>query len=107
MSKFATGRNSNAYCDRCGQKYKYSELKPLTINRKVTEIRVCPECWEGDQPQYRVGELNILDPQALRNARPDSAQVASRNIYWGWNPTSSIGLDGNIGQVSVTTTSLT
>ena len=104
MAKFASGRNSNAYCDRCGQKYKYSELRPVTINRKITEIRVCPECWEADQPQYRVGELKIQDPQALRNARPDAAKVASRKTDWGWNPISYVNATGAIGTVSVTIT---
>lgn len=104
MAKFASGRNSNAYCDRCGQKFKYNELKPVTVNRKITEIRVCPECWEEDQPQYRVGELKIQDPQALRNPRPDAAKTASRSTEWGWNPVYAVIGTATVGSISVTIT---
>jgi hypothetical protein len=28
----------------------------------------------------------VIDPQALREPRPDNAVVSSRDIQWGWNP---------------------
>jgi len=97
---FASGRNSIAECDRCGFRYKLTELKPLTIKTKVTNIIVCPTCWEPDQPQLQLGmwASQVVDPQAVRNPRPDVryvtswvgddgyASVGSRIIQWGWNP---------------------
>lgn len=85
-SQFASGKNSIAFCDRCGRKVKYRELKPQVINQIVTGLRVCPPCLDKDHPQYRIGNLRITDPQALRNARPDPNLVLSRDIQWGWNP---------------------
>lgn len=97
---FASGRNSIAECDRCGFRYKLTELKPLTIKTKVTNIIVCPTCWESDQPQLQLGMWanQVVDPQAVRNPRPDVSYVTSgvgddgypgggsRIIQWGWNP---------------------
>jgi hypothetical protein len=55
-------------------------MKKLTINEKVTNLKVCPDCWEPDHPQYQVGRLRINDPQGLREARPDPALEASREL---------------------------
>lgn len=97
-SQFSSGRNSIAECDRCGFRYKLTELKPLTVKTKVTNIIVCPTCWEPDQPQLLLGMYPVNDPQAVRNPRPDVSYVTSgvgddgypgggsRIIQWGWNP---------------------
>lgn len=97
-NKFSSGKNAIAECDRCGFRYKLTELKPLTIKTKVTNIIVCPSCWEPDQPQLQLGMYPVNDPQAVRNPRPDNSYVTSgvgndgyasggsRIIQWGWNP---------------------
>ena len=93
-SPFASARKSIAECDRCGFRYKLTELKPLTIKTKITNILVCPTCWEPDQPQLQLGMYPINDPQAVRNPRPDLSYYeagnngagGSRIIEWGWNP---------------------
>jgi len=97
-NQFSSGKNSIAECDRCGFRYKLTELKPLTIKTKVTNIIVCPTCWEPDQPQLQLGMYPVNDPQAVRNPRPDNSYVTSgvgddgypgggsRIIQWGWNP---------------------
>ena len=97
-SPFASARNSLAAGDRCGFRYKLTELKPLTIKTKITNILVCQTCWEPDQPQLQLGMYPINDPQAVRNPRPDNSYVnsgvgndgypsgGSRIIQWGWNP---------------------
>jgi len=68
---FASGKNAIAECDRCGQRYKLKELKKLTIKQTQKNIKVCPTCWEPDQPQLSLGMYPVDDPQALRNPRPD------------------------------------
>jgi hypothetical protein len=93
-SKFASGKNAIAVCDRCGFGYKLVQLKTLVIKTKNVNIKVCPECWEPDQPQLQLGLYPVNDPQAIREPRPDTSYYApsaggdggSRVIQWGWNP---------------------
>ena len=110
-NQFASGKYAIAECDRCGQRYKLKELRKLTIKTKQVAIKVCPECWEEDQPQLQIGMYPVNDPQALREPRPDvsyilsgtsglqtnknggtgqnglgSPEGGSRIFQWGWNP---------------------
>jgi hypothetical protein len=97
-SKYASGKNSIAECDRCGQRYKLKELKKEVIKTKLFNIKVCPTCWDPDQPQLSLGLYPVNDPQAVREPRPDvSYQVSgvgpdgvpeggSRVFQWGWAP---------------------
>jgi hypothetical protein len=88
-NRFASGYKAISECDRCGQRYKLKELKSLVIRTKVTNILVCPQCWEPDQPQNMQGMYPVEDPQALRNPRPDLTLYPgspSRDIQWGWAP---------------------
>jgi hypothetical protein len=125
-SKYASGKNSIAECDRCGQRYKLSELKKEIIKTKLFQIKVCPTCWDPDQPQLSLGLYPVNDPQAVREPRPDVSYVTSgtnidgypsmgsRDIQWGWNPVGGsrnfdaaltpnyLALDTQIGTVTVT-----
>ena len=111
-SPFASARNSIAECDRCGFRYKLTELKPLTIKTKITNILVCQTCWEPDQPQLQLGMYPINDPQAVRNPRPDTSynssgtsglqlvpgsagypEGGSRTYQWGWKPVGGSSLE--------------
>ena len=97
-SKYASGKYAIAECDRCGQRYKLSELKKEVIKTKLFNIKVCQTCWDPDQPQLSLGLYPVNDPQAVRDPRPDTSyQVSgdladgyngggSRVIQWGWNP---------------------
>jgi hypothetical protein len=110
-NKFASGKWAIAECDRCGQRYKLKELRKLTIKTKQVAIKVCPECWEEDQPQLQIGMYPVNDPQAVREPRPDvsytlsgtsglqtnrsggtgenglgTPEGGSRIFQWGWNP---------------------
>lgn len=97
-NKYSSGKFAIAECDRCGQRYKLKELKKLVIKQQMKNIKVCPECWEPDQPQLSLGMYPVDDPQAVREPRPDTSYVASgvddlgyqsggsREIQWGWNP---------------------
>jgi hypothetical protein len=111
-SKYASAKNSIAQCDRCGFRFKLTQLKRLVIKTKNVNILVCPECWEPDQPQLSLGLYPVNDPQAVRNPRPDSPGyyqsglnglqtdettgtspsqtgvplMGSRIIQWGWQP---------------------
>lgn len=110
-SKYASGKNSIAECDRCGFRYKLTELRKLTIKTKQVSIKVCKTCWEPDQPQLSLGLYPVNDPQAVREPRPDNSyyqsgytglqlvqapstsvdsngypEGGSRVFQWGWAP---------------------
>ena len=70
-SKYASGKNSISECDRCAFRYPLKVLKTLTIKTKNVKIKVCPTCWEPDQPQLSLGLYPVSDPQAVREPRPD------------------------------------
>ena len=78
--KFTSGKHAHGFCDRCNFRYALKKLRALTINEKVTNLLVCPTCWEPDHPQYRIGRIDMSDPQALRNPRPDPSLQASREL---------------------------
>jgi len=109
--KYSSAKYSIAECDRCGQRYKLTELRKLTIKTKMVSIKVCPECWEPDQPQLQLGMYPVYDPQAVQEPRPDvsyylsgnnglqivntgtkathaagTPEGGSRVFQWGWNP---------------------
>jgi len=110
-NKFASGKFSIAECDRCGQRYKLKELRKEIVKTKLYNIKVCPECWDPDQPQLSLGLYPVYDPQAVMEPRPDvsyymsgnsglqientngtginqdgSPEAGSRVFQWGWNP---------------------
>ena len=95
-SRFSSAKNAIAECDRCGFRYKLTQLKQLVIKTKNVNILVCPTCWEPDQPQLQLGLYPVNDPQAVRNPRPDTSYYTpiginggdggSRVTQWGWNP---------------------
>jgi hypothetical protein len=118
-SKYASGKNAIAECDRCGQRYKLKELKKLIVKQQVKNIKVCPTCWDPDQPQLSLGMYPVNDPQAVREPRPDISYTVSGNsglqingtgsttvagagypeggsrvFQWGWNPVGGARNDG-------------
>lgn len=101
-SNFALGKKAFGFCDLCGFRYDLKQLKPLTVKLKPVNLLCCPQCWTPDQPQLQVGMRPVVDPQALRNPRPDNSfrtsgqnilrypSEGSRVVAWGWNP---VGFD--------------
>jgi hypothetical protein len=110
-NRFSSGKNSIAECDRCGFRFKLTVLKKLTIKTKEVSIKVCPTCWEPDQPQLQLGMYPVDDPQGVREPRPDNSYYqsgytglqlqqappndvdafgepsgGSRVVQWGWRP---------------------
>ena len=126
-NRFASGKYAIAECDRCAQRYTLKQLKTQTVKTKPYKVKVCPECWDPDQPQLQLGMYPVNDPQAVEGPRPDvSYQVSgididgnssggSRIIQWGWAPVggsraNDVGLTPNnlvlgitLGSVVVTT----
>lgn len=78
--KFASGKHAHAFCDVCGFRYPYASLKNTIVNEKITGIKACPDCYDKDHPQLRVGKIKVFDPEALRDPRPDTALEDSREL---------------------------
>jgi hypothetical protein len=76
-NRYASGKFAIAECDRCGQRYKLKELRKLIVKQQLKNIKVCPECWEPDQPQLSLGMYPVDDPQAVREPRPDTSYLVS------------------------------
>ena len=118
MIRYASAKKAIAECDICGFRYRLKELKSLVVRGRDTHIKACPECWNTEQPQLRLGEFPVDDPQAIKDPRPDFAGLeSSRDIQWGWAPVGNgkendpFGLTENsligtasVGSVTVTTT---
>lgn len=110
-NKYSSGKFAIAECDRCGQRYKLKELRKLVVKQQIKNIKVCPSCWDPDQPQLSLGLYPVDDPQAVREPRPDVSYLVSgtsglqlndsndttlqgvgypgegsRVFQWGWNP---------------------
>ena len=62
---YATGKHSFAICDRCGFRYKYTQLK-----KEWTGFFVCPECYEPKNPQIDPVSVGA-DAEALYQPRPE------------------------------------
>lgn len=110
-NRFASGKNAIAECDRCGFRYKLTQLKKEIIKTKTYNLLVCPTCWDPDQPQLQLGMYPVDDPQGIRDPRPDLSYYqsgysglqitntpnsseesdgdpsgGSRVFQWGWYP---------------------
>ena len=110
-NRFASGKYAIAECDRCAQRYKLKELRTQTVKTQPFKIKVCPSCWDPDQPQLMLGMYPVNDPQAVRDPRPDVSyqqsgtsglqelttnstdvlgfgfpEEGSRVFQWGWAP---------------------
>ena len=97
-NKFSSGKNAIAECDRCGFRYKLTNLKKEIIKTKIYNLLVCPSCWDPDQPQLQLGMFPVDDPQGVKDPTPDLSYYqsgtnangnvgeGSRVYQWGWNP---------------------
>lgn len=86
-TRFASAKKALGICDVCGFSCKLKELKALYVKGRNTNVLACRDCWNPDHPQLKLGEFPVDDPQALRNPRPDTAELEpARDIQYGWSP---------------------
>jgi len=74
MSRWASEKNAIGLCDRCGFRYPLRKLRKEMDNLVRQNLRVCPECWDEDHPQSRLGRKDMTDAQALRDPRPQGSK---------------------------------
>jgi len=75
---YASEKNAFGICDRCGFRYKLVKLRKERSNLNMQNLRVCPECWDKDHPQDKLGRIDHSDSQALRDPRPQNDLFRSR-----------------------------
>jgi hypothetical protein len=113
MSSYAAGKKAFGFCDRTGFRYSLKNLVPQIENQRPNGLLVGRDVVDEDQPQLQLGRLNMLDPQALRNPRPDTGEAESRKLY-AFDPVGggnsalgsrTVGLDitAKAGKVTVST----
>jgi NAD-dependent SIR2 family protein deacetylase len=98
---WAQGTHARAVCDRCGQKFDYNDLTEQVENERSTGFRVCSSCLDEDHPQYGLGKIRIVDPQALKDARPENN---ADRAFCGFNPVVGEERTIRLGTVRVTVT---
>ena len=92
---FASNKNPYAICDRCGFRYFLKELR-----KEWNGLKTCPECYEPKHPQLEP-RTNVIDPQAVREPRPDNSVIPTDFIV-----RTNVGL-GIIGSLITTPTNIT
>ncbi len=96
-NKFTAGHKAIAECDRCGFRFKLKELRKLMIKDTLVNKKVCSECWEPSQPQLKLGDYPVEDPQAVREPRPDLSYYQSGATGLQLNPNAPITSTANDG----------
>lgn len=102
-AQFAAGKRALGICDRCGFPYKLKKLREETVNDRRTNIKVCPDCFDPDHPQNQLGKYPVHDPQALRDPRPDNAELASSRANRVPVGSRNMQAYGRVGSVTVST----
>ena len=85
---FANGNRAIALCDRCGQQYKYLQLR-----QEWNGLFTCPDCFEPKHPQLDPG-YHAADAIALRDPRP--ARQEPVTVFVGAPGDSAFTSDGMI-----------
>jgi hypothetical protein len=101
MGKFAAGKNAFGISDRSGFRYRLSRMK-----KEWTGALVGFDEFEPKHPQLEP-RRKVVDPQALRNPRPDVAETF--NVFVGIPLVEAPNLRpvqafAKVGQVTVVTT---
>jgi len=87
---FASGKNSYGICDISGFRYKLREM------RKTWDgLLVGPDQWDAKHPQLQP-KPTAVDPQAVKDPRPDIADDNSRFLVY-----TNVG-DGKLGSLLTT-----
>lgn len=80
-AKFSSGKYAWGLCDVCGFRYRLLDLRWQFIRGQKTGTLACPTCDDPDHPQNYLDKAVTVDPQALRDARPQIDLEASRRLF--------------------------
>ena len=80
MSRFATGKNAFGISDRSGFRYRLKDMR-----KEWNGLLVGKDEYEEKHPQLEpFGKVS--DPEAIRNARPETNLANQRSFQYGFNP---------------------
>tara|TARA_R110000824_G_scaffold320354_2_gene507335 strand:+ start:4451 stop:4774 length:324 start_codon:yes stop_codon:yes gene_type:complete len=107
MARYASDANAFGISDRSGFRYRLGEMK-----KEWNGLFVGPDEYEPKHPQLTPSKAP-MDPQALRNSRPEPNLDVERSIQYGFNPvgyndynnfiTNNLVATISVGTVTVTT----
>ena len=88
--EFASDKKALGVCDNCGFTYKHRQLQRTSYNSLV-----CPTCYDGaydlkNHPQNKPPPTTN-DPQAIKDARPDTNNMGPTSATWDPSQTLWIG----------------
>jgi hypothetical protein len=92
LSKFATGKNAFGISDRSGFRYRLKDMR-----KEWNGLLVGKDEYEEKHPQLEpFGK--VADPEAIKNARPETDLVNQRTFQYGFNPVGFKTLSGMIDE---------
>ena len=102
MTLYSRGKHAYGICDKTGFRYPLADLVWEYKNGRRTGMRVGRDVADPDHPQNFIGRLRIVDPQSLRDPRPQTDLAEGRALF-GWNPVGhpQVVLTGEVGIVTV------
>lgn len=84
---YAKGSKATGVCDRCGIEWKLSRLRYEPKAGRTTRLRVCPDCYDPDDPKDRPHLYTAkAEAIAVRDPRPANAEDQRNASLWGWGP---------------------
>lgn len=99
---WAAGKWALAICQICGFSCKYTDLKTYVFNQRPNGLLVCPDCYDQDNLQLQIGKYHTAEAVALKNPRPDSAELPGCRGFSGWRPVLGLLIQVRMGSVSNT-----
>lgn len=104
-TRFASYKRAFGFCDICGQRAQLNIMRKVYVMGKLINSKRCKECWDPDAPQNWTGIIGSQkvsnDPQALREARPDTNRNESCANF-AYNPTASQQVNISLNNVTIT-----
>lgn len=73
-------------CDRCGLRYKLSDLSFEDFMGRSTGLRVCSDCNDPTQPQDDTRGVQTSDKQSVKDSRSDAPTLPEERKLFAWAP---------------------
>ncbi len=78
---YAKGKRAFGFCDKTGFRYPLKDLVYEFKDGHRTGFRVGKDVVDPDHPQNFLGRVRVVDPQSLRDPRPDTSLDESRELF--------------------------
>lgn len=88
-TRFVSDEQIPAICPRCGFRYKLSQMREEIFDQRPTGRRVCPDCWDLDDPHLEIKNIDVTDQGTVRDPLPHPQELSvvysatPRLLLWG------------------------